>query len=145
MNRPQNVTATPTQGRTVSKSSNRNASQSRHNAPPPAPVVESEPVPMPAEDTSAVECDTDGPDPWAAIKGQLAEREVKPHLRCPICWNGNKGRAKRRKWSRQVSGTLTKRCYVCNECGREWVVDVRSEIVDDVEIVTTGVSQVRNP
>lgn len=69
--------------------------------------------------------------------------DVKPHLRCPCCWNNYGGKAKKRKWQRQVSGPLVKRCYVCDQCDAEWVVDVRVEEQDGVEWVETKVSQVR--
>lgn len=68
---------------------------------------------------------------------------VKKHLQCPACWNGLGGKAERRKWSRQVHGTLQQRCYVCDECGAEWVVDVRSDVVDDIEHVSTKISRIR--
>ena len=42
---------------------------------------------------------------------------VKPHLRCPVCW-GNYGGRGRRKWERQVSGSLQQRAYACNQCGQ---------------------------
>lgn len=73
------------------------------------------------------------------------EREVKKHLRCPLCWEGRGGRAKREKWRRQVSGPLQKRCYACNECGCEWVVEVRCEVVDDIQYTETQLSEVRKP
>ncbi len=80
------------------------------------------------------------------IRGMSADpvkRRVKRHLRCPICYGNYGGVAARRKWQRQVSGPLQKRCYVCGDCGTEWVADVRSEVVDDIEIKTTRVVEVR--
>ena len=78
-------------------------------------------------------------------------REVKKHLRCPTCWgnqdgpkkSGLGGKAGKRKWVRQVSGPLQKRCYVCDECGTEWVVEVTAEVEDDIEYKRTRVTQVR--
>lgn len=70
-------------------------------------------------------------------------REVKQHLRCPCCWDGLGGRASRRKWSQQVNGPLQKRCYACNQCGTEWVVEVRSEVEDDIEYIQIRVTEVR--
>lgn len=69
--------------------------------------------------------------------------DVKPHLRCPCCWNGYGGKAARRKWQRQVSGPLVQRCYVCDQCGTEWTVDVRVEEVDGIEWVETKISKVK--
>lgn len=70
--------------------------------------------------------------------------EIKPHLRCPACWGRDKGKAGRRKWQRQVNGPLVKRCYACDECGAEWVVEVRSdECNDGVLFVSTRVTEVR--
>lgn len=69
--------------------------------------------------------------------------DVKPHLRCPCCWNGYGGKAQRRKWQRQVNGPLAQRCYVCDQCGAEWVVDVRVEEKDGIEWVETKTSKVR--
>ena len=68
---------------------------------------------------------------------------VKPHLRCPCCWNGYGGTAKRRKWQRQVSGPTCDRCYLCGECGTEWVIRTRTEVEDGIEYRTTEVIQVR--
>lgn len=81
------------------------------------------------------------PDATASEPKQV----VKKHLQCPACYTGRGGVAARRKWSRQVSGTLQKRCYACDKCDCEWTVDVRYEVIDDIEHVTTKVSQVRNP
>lgn len=69
--------------------------------------------------------------------------EIKKHLRCPSCWDGLGGSAGRRKWSRQISGPLQQRCYVCNQCGTEWVVEVRSEENDGVLFTQTRVAEVR--
>ncbi len=82
-------------------------------------------------------------DEIRGITADPAKRRVKRHLRCPTCYGNYGGVAVRRKWQRQVSGPLQKRCYVCGECGTEWVADVRSEIVDDIEIKTTRVVEVR--
>jgi hypothetical protein len=71
------------------------------------------------------------------------ESNVKPHLRCPCCWNGRKGKAFKRKWQRQVNGPLVQRCYVCDQCGTEWVVDVRVEEIDGVAWVETKTAKVR--
>ena len=68
---------------------------------------------------------------------------IKPHLRCPCCWNGYGGKAARRKWQRQVSGPLVQRCYLCDQCGAEWVVDVRVELIDGIDWVETKVSKIR--
>ena len=68
---------------------------------------------------------------------------VKPHLRCPSCWGNLGGRAARRKWVRQVSGPLQKRCYVCCECGTEWVIEIVSHEEDGVLHRKTRVSEVR--
>jgi hypothetical protein len=71
-------------------------------------------------------------------------RELKPHLRCPTCYTGYGGKAARRKWKRQVSGTLQKRCYVCDQCGMEWIAEVRIEEDDDgITHVSTKVTEVR--
>ena len=93
---------------------------------------------------------TPSPALLAAITAELGgrpaappNRTVKRHLRCPICYDNYGGVAARRKWQRQVSGPLQKRCYVCGECGTEWVADVRLEIVDDIEIRTTQIVEVR--
>ena len=73
-----------------------------------------------------------------------AERSsVKKQLRCPSCWNTRRGRAARRKWWQQISGPLNKVCYVCGECGTEWVVEVRSEDNDGVLFKEIRVSEVR--
>jgi hypothetical protein len=77
------------------------------------------------------------------IKEQAAELDklrdppgtVKPHLRCPLCFNGEGGRAARRKWQRQISGPLTRRCYM-GTCGHEWTVEVRVEENDEGVVVT---------
>ncbi len=74
---------------------------------------------------------------------QTAVREVKKHLQCPLCYHGLGGTAQRRKWQVQVSGSLVKRCYVCGECGTEWVVEVRCEDVDGIEYKRTKVVEVR--
>ena len=69
---------------------------------------------------------------------------VKKHLQCPLCWGGYGGRAQRMKWHRQVSGRKQKRCYVCGECGTEWVVEVDNLVVDDgVSQTITKVTEVR--
>jgi hypothetical protein len=77
--------------------------------------------------------------------GNKSKQNVKPHLRCPCCWNGLGGTVARRKWQRQVSGPLVRRCYFCNQCGAEWVVDVRVEVSDGIEWTATKTSQVRLP
>lgn len=74
---------------------------------------------------------------------QEAVREVKKHLQCPLCFHGLGGTAARRKWQVQVSGSLVKRCYVCGECGTEWTVEVRNEVIDDVQYTQTKVSEIR--
>jgi hypothetical protein len=73
-----------------------------------------------------------------------AANTVKPHLRCPACYKGLGGKAKRRKWQRQVSGVLVQRCYSCDTCGAEWTVEVRSDVNDDgVPSTTVKVVDVR--
>jgi len=101
---------------------------SRKNRERQEPKSESTPPPVaPAEATDAKDV-----------------RPPKRHLRCPSCWTGYGGRAERMKWSRQVSGILQKRCYVCDQCGTEWVVEVRCDTIDDIEHKTTKVVEVRH-
>lgn len=71
------------------------------------------------------------------------KREVKKHLRCPICFDGRGGTAARKKWQRQVNGVLLKRCYACGECGVEWVVEVRATEEEDFVTESTKVVEVR--
>lgn len=95
---------------------------------------------------STVDSSTEPPaEPEPATESPIEQRrdDVKPHLRCPCCWNGLGGKAERRKWQRQVSGTLVKRCYVCDQCGTEWDVDVRYEVVDGIEWVETKTVKVK--
>lgn len=66
------------------------------------------------------------------------------HLRCPVCFDNLGGVAARRKWQHQVSTRQVKRCYVCNQCGAEWVVKVNNDESDDgVLYQTTQVAEVR--
>lgn len=68
----------------------------------------------------------------------------KKHLRCPVCFTGYGGRASVRKWQRQVNSHIVNRCYLCGECGCEWVVEVRSDEDDDGVLVRkTKVVEVR--
>lgn len=67
----------------------------------------------------------------------------KHHLRCPACYEGEGGRAGRENWRRQVSGPLQKRSYSCNNCGCEWLVEVRCEVVDDIQYTETRIAEVR--
>lgn len=69
---------------------------------------------------------------------------VKKHLRCPLCWDRYQGKAARRKWQRQVSGSLQQRCYCCDQCGTEWVVEVRSEETDGILHTTTKVAVIKH-
>lgn len=92
-----------------------------------------DPRPPPTEPSAFNETDEDKASP----------RDVAKHLRCPSCYSGLGGVAARRKWWRQISGPLHQRCYACGECGTEWVVEVRSEVVDDIEHKTTKVTEVR--
>ena len=71
--------------------------------------------------------------------------KVKQHLRCPLCWNNLGGRAERIKWKRQINGPKQHRCYSCNQCGTEWVVEVTCEIVDDIEYKKTRIAKIREP
>lgn len=83
-------------------------------------------------------------EPPAAPPPVDDSQSVKKHLRCPLCWDNYRGRAARRKWHRQVSGPLQKRCYTCDKCGTEWVVDVRYDESDEgVMIKTANVTEVR--
>ena len=86
---------------------------------------------------------SDGSMPPGAEPVKPRRNDVKPHLRCPCCWNGYRGKARRRKWQRQVSGPLVQRCYVCDQCGAEWVVDVRVDEIDGVSWVETKTAKVR--
>jgi len=83
--------------------------------------------------------------PQSDLAAKPSNPNVKRHLRCPCCWNGLGGKALKRKWQRQVSGPLVQRCYVCDQCGAEWVVDVRVEESDGIEWVEIKTSQVRPP
>ena len=58
-------------------------------------------------------------------------QEVKKHLRCPACWDNYGGKARRLKWRRQVNGVIHDRCYVCDQCGAEWVTRFKEEVDDD--------------
>lgn len=72
------------------------------------------------------------------------EARVPKHRRCPTCWSGYGGKAHRRKWHRRVSGTLEKRCYICDQCGCEWIVEVRSDVSDKGLVTeTTRIAEVR--
>lgn len=82
----------------------------------------------------------------ATPKAQLAvatidsKQNVKPHLRCPGCWNGLGGTGKE-KWWRRVNGTLVRRAYSCNQCGAKWTVKVRTLSViegTEQEIIENG-------
>lgn len=100
--------------------------------------------PQPSSDGSSAEPPQQPAAP--APEAPAVERrrdDVKPHLRCPCCWNGLGGKAERRKWQRQVHGSLVERCYACDQCGAEWTVEVRVEVVDGIEWVETKVSKVR--
>ena len=68
---------------------------------------------------------------------------VPPHLRCPACWGGLRGKACKRKWRRQVSGALHERCYLCDQCGTEWVREFREEVEDGIVVATSRVKTVR--
>lgn len=68
--------------------------------------------------------------------------KIAKHRRCPICWERQKG-AGQRRWQNQVSGRLVKRCYRCDECGTEWVVEVTVDEVDDVVMKSTRVGEIR--
>lgn len=73
----------------------------------------------------------------------VVRESVKPHMRCPLCWTGLGGRAARRKWQQAVNTSVDKRCYVCDQCGTEWVVEVRREVDDGVLFTRTKVIEVR--
>lgn len=68
--------------------------------------------------------------------------KVAKHRRCPLCFERHGGVGQRR-WQNQVSGRKVKRCYRCDECGTEWVVEVNVEEVDDVVMRSTRVSEIR--
>ena len=136
-------------GRVMPKPHRKNADQPR------PPVIESPPTEVESSVTITTQQLTvivDGveltPDLLHGLLGQVqpdeSPREVKKHLRCPSCWNGYGGKAGRRKWVQKVSGTLQKRCYSCDECGVEWIVEVRNEIVDDIQRTTTAITEVRS-
>lgn len=101
----------------------------------PAKAAESEPTAGDAIEMPAA--------PATEAPVEQRRDDVKPHLRCPCCWNGLGGKAERRKWQRQVSGPLVQRCYVCDKCGAEWIVDVRVEVVDGIEWVETKTAKVK--
>lgn len=71
------------------------------------------------------------------------DETVPPHLRCPACWGEFRGKAARRKWRRQVSGTLHERCYLCDQCGSEWIREFREEVEDGIVIATSRVKTIR--
>ena len=69
------------------------------------------------------------------------KREVKKAQQCPACYSGLGGIGNR-KWQRQVNGPLVKRCYQCDQCGAQWVVDVRTDTEDGIEVVRTSVAKI---
>lgn len=76
----------------------------------------------------------------SAVADKHETKPTRAYLRCPKCEGG---RAARRKWQRAVNGVLTHRCYVCNLCPCEWVVEDRSEVEDGVTYSTVKVVEVR--
>lgn len=81
--------------------------------------------------------------PATEPQARQVRESVKPHMRCPLCWTGLGGRAARRKWQQAVNTSVDKRCYVCDQCGSEWVVEVRREIDDGVLFTRIKVIEVR--
>lgn len=66
--------------------------------------------------------------------------DVKPHLRCPCCWNGQGGVGKE-KWWRRINGTVVRRAYSCNQCDCNWSIKVRTiTVVEGMEydIIESG-------
>lgn len=51
-----------------------------------------------------------------------APPKVPKHRQCPTC-DGGIGRP---GWWRRINGTLVKRQYICDKCGRDWTADVRT-------------------
>lgn len=66
-----------------------------------------------------------------------SDQRVKQHLRCPQCWGAEGGVAQRRKWRRQINGPVHERCYVCGNCGWNWVVRFETEVQDGIECTTS--------
>jgi hypothetical protein len=79
--------------------------------------------------------------------GKADHDRVKPHLRCPVCWKNPamRGKASRRKWWRQISGSKHERCYTCDQCGCEYVVEVEAQVEDNIEFTATKVTRVKLP
>jgi len=133
------------------------AKMQRREPPAASPIAEESPADMTIERDGVSSSDqltivvngvcyvpveaSSGADPRQSNNHQ----EVKQHLRCPTCWGNYGGRAARRKWWRQVSGPLQKRCYVCDTCGTEWVINVRNDFVDGTKMTKTEIAEVRLP
>jgi hypothetical protein len=85
-------------------------------------------------------------EPVSPLELTPEEKAVKKHRRCPQCWNNPdyRGKAHRIKWRRQINGPLHHRCYLCDACGTEWIVEFREEVDDsDITIVTNKVIKIR--
>jgi hypothetical protein len=94
------------------------------------------PVEVPSEPANAAAPPTNG---------KADHDKIKPHLRCPVCWKTLGGKASRRKWWRQITGSKHQRCYGCDQCGTEWTVEVEAELSDGVEYTATRIAEVRTP
>lgn len=78
------------------------------------------------------------------VKVEKPATTVKKLRRCPACWGEHGGKAGKRKWQRQVNGPIVRRCYACDRCPCEWVLEERTDEEDDVEYVVTKLVEVRN-
>lgn len=127
-NKPQQPTVEPASGDALEAI----AAEALHEDPQPSSDGSSaEPPQQPA-----------APAPEAPAVEQRRD-DVKPHLRCPCCWNGLGGVGKE-KWWRRINGTVVRRAYSCNQCDCNWSIKVRTiSVVEGIEydIIESGGDQ----